>query len=110
MSTVTWIQIGERQYAILEGTGRPFARVYPKNGLWQVQFQYGPKNGHGVTVAGVGLLKRLVTLWAEKNADRLRAKVPAKARPLTPPSELEQYFYDAIWPGYVPAGRPDRRN
>lgn len=108
MSTVTWIQMGERQYAILEGTGRPFARVYPKDGVWQVKFQYGPKNGHEVMVAGVGLLKRMVTLWAEKNADRLRAKVPVTARPLAPLCELERYVYDAIWPGYVPAARVKR--
>jgi hypothetical protein len=108
MSTVTWVQMGERQYATLDGTGQPFARISPKNGLWQVRFRYGPKNGHGVTVRGVGLLKRMVTRWAEKNADRLIARVPARATPYNPPSDVEKYFFDAIWPGYVPASRLTR--
>jgi hypothetical protein len=52
----------------------------------------------------------MVALWAEENADRLRATVPAEAQPLTPAAELERYFYDAIWPGYVPAARVKRYN
>jgi hypothetical protein len=65
MSTVSWIQMGKRQYEILEGAGRRFACVYPKDGLWLVKFQYGPKNGRGV-VAGVGLLKRMVRYGPRK--------------------------------------------
>jgi hypothetical protein len=105
MTTVNWIQMGERQYAILEGTGSPFARVYPKEGRWVVRFRYGPRRGCDVPVRGVGLLKRMVTRWAEANADRLKTLVPAKARPYDPPDSFERYFYDAIWPGYVPAHR-----
>lgn len=109
MATITWIQMGERQYAVLEGTDSPFARVYPKDGRWVVRFRYGPRNGAGVPVQGVGLLKRMVTRWAEVNAEWLRTHVPPKARPYDPPSEIERYFYDAIWPGYVPASRLSRR-
>lgn len=108
MATINWIQMGERQYAILEGTGRPFARVYPKDGRWVVRFQYGPRKGCDVPIRGVGLLKRMVTRWAEVNAERLRRIVPPKARPYDPPDGYEQYFYDAIWPGYVPAHRRHR--
>lgn len=59
--------MGERQYAVLEGTGSPFACVYPKDGQWVVRFRYGPRNCTGVPVQGVGLLKRMVVHWAEAN-------------------------------------------
>ena len=36
----------------------------------------------------------------------LEGDVPS---PYDPPSALERYFYDAIWPGYVPASRCPRR-
>jgi hypothetical protein len=108
MTTVQWIQMGERQYAVLSGTDRPFARVYPKEGRWVVQFRYGPRRGCDTPVRGVGLMKRMVTRWAEANVERLRGMVPPKARPFDPPGRLERYFYDAIWPGYVPASRVGR--
>lgn len=108
MATVSWIQVGERQYAVLEGTGRPFARVYPKDGRWVVRFKYGPRRGCDVPIQGVGLLKKMVTRWAAANATRLSVVIPAVAAPYEPPAGYERYFFDAIWPGYVPARRVGR--
>jgi hypothetical protein len=51
----------------------------------------------------------MVMRWAEHNEARLRKLIPAASRSYEPPSELERYFYDAIWPGYVPASRCPRR-
>ena len=109
MAMVHWVQMGERQYAILEGTSRAFARVSPQDGRWVVRWRYGPRKGQGATLCGVSLMQRMVMRWAEHNEARLRKLIPAASRSYEPPSELERYFYDAIWPGYVPASRCPRR-
>ncbi|WP_448098150.1 hypothetical protein [Luteibacter yeojuensis] len=54
-------------------------------------------------------MKRMVTKWAEANVDRLRVMVPPKIRSFDPPDGYERYFYDAIWPGYIPAYRLHRQ-
>jgi hypothetical protein len=109
MAKVNWIQMGERQYAILEGTSRPFARVSPKGDRWMVRWRYGPRHGQNLTLRGVSLMQRMVMRWAEHHEKRLRELIPPPGRVYSPPSELERYFYDAIWPGYVPAARQVRR-
>ncbi|MET0935466.1 MAG: hypothetical protein ABWX83_05730 [Luteibacter sp.] len=109
MAMVHWVQMGERQYAILEGTTRAFARVSPQDGGWVVRWRYGPRRGQGARLKGVSLMQRMVMRWAEHNEGRLRKMIPAAGRPYEPPTEAERYFYDAIWPGYVPASRCPRR-
>lgn len=109
MAKVNWVQMGERQYAILEGTSRPFARVSPKGDRWVVRWRYGPRHGQGATLPGVSLMQRMIMRWAEHNEPHLRKLIPPPVRAYAPPSELERYFYDAIWPGYVPAARQPRR-
>src|ERR1700743_2427798 len=105
MATVHGIQWGERQYAVLDGTTRPFARVSPQGDRWVVRWRYGPRRGQGVTVRGVSLMQRMVMRWAVHHEAHLRTLIPVGRRVYGPPSEAERYFYDAIWPGYVPAHR-----
>jgi hypothetical protein len=50
----------------------------------------------------------MVTAWATAHSDALKLKIPAKFDPNAPATEYERYFYDAIWPGYVPASRLKR--
>lgn len=109
MATVNWIRMGERQYAVLEGTTRPFARVSPQDGRWVVRWRYGPRQGQGTVLRGMSLMQRMVTRWAEHHEARLRKLIPPPVQAYAPPSALERYFYDAIWPGYVPASRRPRR-
>lgn len=109
MAMVHWVQMGERQYAILEGTSRAFARVSPQGDHWVVRWRYGPKAGQGTVLRGVSLMQRMVMRWAEHNERMLRRLIPPPSRPYEPPSAMERYFYDAVWPGYVPASRCPRR-
>ncbi|MGN6482130.1 hypothetical protein [Luteibacter sp.] len=109
MAMVHWVQMGERQYAILEGTTRAFARVSPQGDRWVVRWRYGPRAGQGMTLRGVSLMQRMIMRWAEHNESSLRKRIPAASKPYEPPSAQERYFYDAIWPGYVPAHRRPRR-
>jgi len=109
MAKVSWIRMGERQYAVLEGTTRPFARVSPQDGRWVVRWRYGPRQGQGTVLRGMSLMQRMVTRWAEHHEARLRKLIPPPVQAYAPPSAVERYFYDAIWPGYVPASRRPRR-